>query len=120
MYELKIDGVLMPAPEADDYGVDKADFDGEASGRKGESGIMNRVVIRKGVEDIPFTFKCLTKSQKNALISAITPSSISVYINEDGEERTISGYVAKYKVRHAGWSSGGSFLWNVSFNLVQN
>lgn len=119
MFQWKVNGVVMPAPDASSYGVDRADFDSDASGRGGEDGVMKRVVVRKRVEDIPMTFTHLTATECATIIAAIEPNSITVWINEDSVERTISAYVAKYTKKHAGWGSSGS-CWSLNFNIVQN
>ena len=119
MFEWKIDGVKMPAPDMDDFGADNEDLDGEASGR-GETGVMKRVVIRKNVETIPMKFTLLTTAEKNMIVSAIAPPSITIYIDDgDGEPRTFSGYVSKYSKRCKGWCNDGP-VWSLEFNLVQN
>lgn len=88
---LKIDGKEMPTPSSYDYV--ESDFDSPDSTRS-ETGILNRVRIRRGVLSPKFKWRAITTEDLKKILTAVKPTwiEVEVYSPLTGKLEKFTGY----------------------------
>lgn len=94
MDALKINGVVMPAPDTDSYALDLQDLDSENTGRGEETGIMFRERIRTNVRKLSPKWSVLTGAELKTITDAISAAEFTVTVLDPtaGSAQTLTMY----------------------------
>ena len=114
-----IDGVPMPAPDAEPV-FTFTDLDASDAGRD-ESGVMHRVVVREKVGSWSFAYSHLTDAEYAALLALFAGKATFAFTHpkpgSSTETQVSTCYCSNYSIA---WRNARTGTWrNCKFNIIQ-